>query len=351
MQFRDRDTVGNARLSAHKFDELIQAIRGVRFAMRDLVETIALEHFGQPWRAIRHKYSAIQYSAIQPRDPRGVRTGGQWIAYVSDTPPAYRSGVEAVNKYWKQFNDAVAKRKGMSATRQLAYSEIFAGEGGYATDKPGAASGISQDTLDRAKNAGVPGLAGVSEPVDLSIEQRVAVYEHYFDDVMRTVGGAKALDQISNPRTATAVADTLFNHGSGSGPSILRQAVNDVLNRYPGLRDKLGIANVSQSGGMNKELFDAIKQLTDNGRAEQLRERIAEVRLVRIDRRKDGQVKKLTEDLQKLAGRQPRSEDERANIEAEKRRLERKIRNLRAEQQALHERVDHFRFRRREEKI
>jgi hypothetical protein len=346
MQFRDHDSAGNARLSARKFDELIQAIRGVRFAMRDLVDTIALEHLGQPWRAIR-----LEYLAIQPRDPRGVRTGGQWIAYVSDTPPACRARTPAVRDHWKAFNDAAAKRKGMSATRQLAYSEIFAGEGGYATDKPGAASGISQDTLDRAKNAGVPGLAGVSKPADLSIEQRVAVYEHYFDDVMGSVGGSGALDHIGAPHTATAVADTLFNHGRGSGPSILRQAVNDVISQYPELCDKLGIADVSQSGGMNRELYDAIKQLTDNGRAEQLREKIADARIVRIDQTKEKQIKERSDELQMLATRRPRSRDERAYIETRRRRLEQEIRNLRAEQQALHTRVDHFRFRPREEKI
>ncbi|MFC5356090.1 hypothetical protein [Azospirillum himalayense] len=123
----------------------------------------------------------------------------------------------------------------LSPNQRLIYAEIFAMEGGVtAHPGSGAASGITQDILDRAKED-LPGLEKVRKPDQLTVGQRGAIYPYYFDDVLRTVGGRKALDEIGNDEAAAAFADTLFRFGRSRGTEIIQDAMNRVFreNGYP----------------------------------------------------------------------------------------------------------------------
>ncbi|MGY0789706.1 hypothetical protein ACW7BJ_10020 [Azospirillum argentinense] len=136
---------------------------------------------------------------------------------------------------WRNFNEALARVPNLSPNQRLIYAEIFAMEGGMTTHPgSGAASGITQDILDRAKED-LPGLEMVRKPDQLTVGQRAAVYPYYFDDVLRTVGGRKALDRIGNDEAAAAFADTLFRFGRSRGTEIIQDAMNRVFreNGYP----------------------------------------------------------------------------------------------------------------------
>ncbi|KAA0687163.1 hypothetical protein [Azospirillum brasilense] len=136
---------------------------------------------------------------------------------------------------WESFNEALARVPDLSPNQRLIYAEIFAMEGGMTTHPgSGAASGITQDILDRAKED-LPGLEKVRTPDQLTVGQRAAIYPYYFDDVLRTVGGRRALDKIGNDEAAAALADTLFRFGRSRGTEIIQDAMNRVFreNGYP----------------------------------------------------------------------------------------------------------------------
>ncbi|NUB15132.1 hypothetical protein GAY28_22470 [Azospirillum brasilense] len=136
---------------------------------------------------------------------------------------------------WRNFNEALARVPNLSPNQRLIYAEIFAMEGGMTTHPgSGAASGITQDILDRAKED-LPGLEKVRKPDQLTVGQRAAIYPYYFDDVLRTVGGRKALAEIGNDEAAAAFADTLFRFGRSRGTEIIQDARNRVFreNGYP----------------------------------------------------------------------------------------------------------------------
>lgn len=106
----------------------------------------------------------------------------------------------------------------------------------YGTDGETDATGrlIVDGELDRAKED-LPGLEKVRKPDQLTVGQRAAICPYYFDDVLRTVGGRKALDEIGNDEAAAAFADTLFRFGRSRGTEIIQDAMNRVFreNGYP----------------------------------------------------------------------------------------------------------------------
>lgn len=210
-----------------------------------------------------------------------MRTGGQWIAFVSDTPPAYRSGLPAVRDYWKPFNDAVAKLPGIDATRAFILSEVFAAEGGFATDDQGAASGISPVTHKRIKDSKkFPELAGIDKPEDLTLEQRATIYKWFFDDTLASVGGSKALTDLDDRFTAATFADTLFQHGRGNGPIVLRQALNLTIKAMPAAdRERLKLGEIPRPKLTIAVCYNAVAKLIDAGQAQQFRDHLAERRL------------------------------------------------------------------------
>jgi len=119
----------------------------------------------------------------------------------------------------------------LGPNRVFAYANTFAAEGGVRKDPEGvASSGITGHLLSDARGAAPPGspLKSVRAPVDLTPDQRVQVYDYYFDNALASVGGAIALDEIPDKQVAAAVADTLFRHGPTGGTLIVQQAINTV---------------------------------------------------------------------------------------------------------------------------
>ncbi len=195
------------------------------------------------------------------------------------SPPAYRSGIS--QQTWDEFNQAVADLPGITPTEQYVYAKIFAGEGGAGNDpNSSASSGILRQALRDAQAANVPGLDGVANPRDLTIEQRTILYQFYTDRAFHTVGGGAALDTIPDPQTAAAVADTLFRHGNSGGAGIVQKSINDVIGGLPAdERQRLGVSSVDLDGAMGPETFDTARKLDQSGYGPALRGKIADNRL------------------------------------------------------------------------
>ena len=144
--------------------------------------------------------------------------------------PAYRAQVfDRQPGVWTSFNEAVADLDGLTEAEEFALPLLFAAEGGTRNDPGGASSGITEETLARARaRGGVDGIEDVGRPADLSVAERAAVMRDYFDDVLHTVDGGAALDDIGNRQAAAAFADVLYREGRRGGTRIIQRAINEV---------------------------------------------------------------------------------------------------------------------------
>jgi lysozyme family protein len=261
-----------------------------------------------------------KYKPDQPRVPAGRPDGGQFtfdddplgigtidglvddgddaesidagerilLASAEPYPPAYRANrTTLTEQIWKEFNDAVAASPNTTPTKQHIYSEVFAAEGGAATDpKNGAASGITGTILRRTQGRnGVPGLEGIQQPEQLTLAQRAAIYDWYFDKVALhdVSNGGTRLGAISDRDTAAAFADSLFNHGATGGAGPIRKAINAIVESFESnLATTFGLHTVDPDGAITDEVFDVFENLAKAGYGDQFREMLAEKRLVHL---------------------------------------------------------------------
>lgn len=101
----------------------------------------------------------------------------------------------------------------------------------------------------------LPGLPKDAKPGDLTPDQQIQAYRAYFDQNLRHVGGAKALEQL-DPDLAHAIADAMFMHGSSGGMKAIQDAIQES-----------GIdPNIKVDGGMGPQTFGALKKANDDPR-------------------------------------------------------------------------------------
>lgn len=167
-------------------------------------------------------------------DPAALRSANPNSRLHSDleAPPPFVKQLLKANPpaTWESMVLALEKAD-LGPNRVFAYANVFAAEGGVLKDPKGtASSGITTPTLRQAQAAAPSGssLKNVKVPSDLTFDQRVQVYDYYFDKALARVGGAIALDGIPDKQVAAAVADTLFRHGPEGGTFLLEQAINTV---------------------------------------------------------------------------------------------------------------------------
>lgn len=188
-------------------------------------------------------------------------------------PPAYKADFFAAKNppgTWEKFQGALGRRAELAETDRFVISEIFAAEGGVANDPGSTASGgILLETLRQAQRLD-PSLAGVAQPRDLDLDQRVAVYALDLDNRLGGVGGLQALRDLGDDEVAAAVADTLFRHGRAGGTMILQRAINRG-------RMARGEGGIAPDGGLGPQTWSALKDLSRSDRRKLLGE-IAEMR-------------------------------------------------------------------------
>ncbi len=211
------------------------------------------------------------FNPDQPRAPAGSEGAGEWTFAV----PAYRAQVFARQRdAWQRFHKAARSLPGQSGTQSFAYGETFAGEGGMAASSNGVVAGVTQSTLNDAKNATdrdgnplFPDLAQVRTPRALTAEQAAAIYRFQTDRNFDTVGGSGALDKVGDPYAAAALNDTMFWQGQGAGSRTIQQAINDVAGKGTVPEDsQMGpatleaYARLAQNPDTRAELLDALAQ-------------------------------------------------------------------------------------------
>lgn len=183
----------------------------------------------------------------------------------------------------EKWSISVGKLSNLSPVEFNTYKEIFAAEGGLKIDRrSGAASGITQEALDRAITGGaLPGVKGGTTPNQLSMDDRAKVYRHYFDDVLgavdRKVPGSSNLSRIGDEKASIAFADAMFTHGRHGGAQAIQNAINKVT---PG--------SVDPDGNMGPDTFAAYRQLAGNPKTNRaLLDALGDARRDMIKGRKD----------------------------------------------------------------
>lgn len=176
------------------------------------------------------------------------------------------------------FDREVEKLIPSGTNQHDALLHLYIEEGGRVADPAsGAVGGILPGTLDdmRARDW-LPDLPSGLGPRDLSPGQQAYVYRAYFDDVLKPVGGAQALEKL-NAELARALADSLFLDGRAVGTGFLQEAL------------KRSGANVVVDGKMGPQTFAAFETM---GRDPETRDRL--LRHI-VDARIDGKQRSAGE--------------------------------------------------------
>lgn len=220
------------------------------------------------WRTDRPKAGMGVFGATKPSPPHSP-----WILSAAsesnprqrtmpdpanDTPPpANKIDFPEWHKDRRDFESAVEKLPGSSAREVRISTGIYDREGGTRRDPESTAvAGITARTLgDLIARGKLTGIEKDSLPGDLSAEHRAAIYRAYIDDVLHTVGGRKALENIRDDMAAEALADALFMHGRADGTNAIQSAIDNVL---PGA--------VRIDGRMGPATLDAFVRLSSNER-------------------------------------------------------------------------------------
>ncbi len=149
--------------------------------------------------------------------------------------PNYGNGRKPVSAdHWNTIHDVLDKNPKTSDTKKHVYRNVWAAEGGLKKDPSGSAvAGILDKTLaDAKKNPKFADrLKDIETPSDLKDHPELVpdIYDAYFDENLKEIGGSAGLDKVGNKYAAAAMGDTVFRHGRYGGAKILRNAVDDVL--------------------------------------------------------------------------------------------------------------------------
>ncbi len=169
-----------------------------------------------------------------------------------------------------RLRTALARRRDLSTREQQIYARIAEEEGVDRKDPESTAfAGILRDTLRDAQRRN-PSLRGFHGPSALTDDAIITVYKDYFDEIMQSVGGSRAIDEIDSDCAAAALMDTLFRHGRGDGATLLQQAIADTwFDAFPDSTPPL-IAS-----GFGPATFGAFHALVRSGYGAQLTRALA----------------------------------------------------------------------------
>ena len=152
--------------------------------------------------------------------------------------PAWKSSLRSVTDHWARWAAALDKA-GVGDIQRFVMQEIFAAEGGVASDGTTVA-GITQTTLNGLiEDWGLELPVGI-RPKDLSYDQMVEFYRAYFAPNYGAFGfgeGFNALEAMGDEELAAAMADSLVRLGAKTEviEEVLQGAIQQTFDAYPEL--------------------------------------------------------------------------------------------------------------------
>lgn len=179
-------------------------------------------------------------------------------------------GLPANKGAWDQSQAALQRQLPDSPALRGALGRIYAEEGGRIRDpNDTAVGGLTAGTLRELRQKSLlPGVPKTATPQSLTPDQQITAYRAHLDQIMRHVGGTKALEDL-DPDFAHAIVDAVFMHGSTGGMKAVQQAINQSDAN----------TSVEVDGGMGPETFNALKRANDDpALRDALQNEIADIR-------------------------------------------------------------------------
>lgn len=122
-----------------------------------------------------------------------------------------------------------------------------------------------------------------TDPSKLTMEQRVAAYKMYADDVLRhriegQPGPGPRLDAFKDPKAAAQFFDIAFQHNLSSRSDIVQKGINATIQDIPKeVREAHGIrpVEIDPKGGIGRDTRDMMFRIIGAGYGDALRSGIA----------------------------------------------------------------------------
>jgi peptidoglycan hydrolase-like protein with peptidoglycan-binding domain len=158
---------------------------------------------------------------------------------------------------WRTFQRAADQDPDISRRRRNIYAKIYAWEGGSTLNQDPestAYAGVVQGTLDGLRGQGrLPEIDPDARTHELKTKQLPRVYDAYFDDQFRGLGGSDVLDEIPDAEVAGAIGDTLFRHPYKESRRAIQRAVNQVSDKEVAVDGLFGPGTLAAVKKISKE--------------------------------------------------------------------------------------------------
>jgi hypothetical protein len=196
---------------------------------------------------------------------------------------------------WETFNRALRVLPNAGPNETAVIRDMYAIEGADIVHaENGSSSGITRTALARMRELGAlpEDLRRYQNPGDIPTDRRPEVMRAYFDLALRDVGGHAALERISDPAAARALASTIYYQGENGGARAIQSAVrrlgtpeelaNDPANQPPGPGSKVR-GDERIVGNWTLQAFNSIA--SDPARRDALLETLSDERIREHERR------------------------------------------------------------------
>ncbi len=229
--------------------------------------------------------------------PGTQATPGKQASPADPVPPipAYKHDVfQNKPREWPRWHLALdgltddRGQKSLSKAERFIYGQIFAAEGGAKkNDASSAFGGVTDGALTDAKKSEST-LGRVTRSEDLTVEQLAVAYRGYFKAVLKNYGGRAALNKLADQKTAATFSDTLFMHGRGLGPTLVKRGINKLMDTLTAEdKRKIGLRPLPDASDRPDTIHN-LQRLDAVGLGPAVRDAITEQRLDVTDKTEKG---------------------------------------------------------------
>ncbi|MCH8098402.1 MAG: hypothetical protein IID53_15170 [Proteobacteria bacterium] len=232
--------------------------------------------------------------------PGTQATPGQQSSPADPIPPvpAYRNQVVLLPEWrnWHKILDGLTDdggQKSLSEAEKFIYRQIYVAEGGAKkNNKSTAFGGITDRALKEAQEH-EPSLSRVKRSQDLTTEQLAAAYRGYFKEVLESYGGRAALNKLADQRTAATFSDTLFMHGRGLGPTLVKEGLKELMKTLTAEdKRRIGLRPLTDASDRPDTIHN-LQRLDAVGLGPAVRDAITEQRLDVTDKTEKGKRERI----------------------------------------------------------
>ncbi|MCH6577026.1 MAG: hypothetical protein IH807_04260 [Proteobacteria bacterium] len=128
---------------------------------------------------------------------------------------------------------------------------------------------------------------------DLTTEQLAVAYRGYFKEVLESYGGRAELNKLADQKTAATFSDTLFMHGRGLGPKLVKKGINKLMDTLTAEdKRRIGLRPLPDASPRTDTMHN-LQRLDAVGLGPDVRDAITEQRLDVTDKTEKGKRKRI----------------------------------------------------------